>query len=117
MKSRELALDDFKKYRGDKQFLKENNLTEEQYDKFLKEYEAGVDRLRDEVANRRVNPPADPTGTPTIRNDGSTDRVKGRTDADKLQGSSGPGKPPPGFEDAQKRFAAEAAKRDPNKQK
>ncbi|MCU0705479.1 MAG: hypothetical protein MUF18_16015 [Fimbriiglobus sp.] len=108
LKSRELALDDFKKYRGNKEFLKESNLTEEQYERFLKQEESAVQKLRDQVAERRVNPNAGPTAPPTIRNDSG--KVETRGQADKLNNTGANGKPPPGFEGAVQRFNQEASK-------
>ena len=109
LKSQELSLDTFKKYRGNKDFLKENNLTDEQYDRFVRDYEKATERLRDQVDARRLNPTA-PAGTPGIRNDAGGGRVQGGKEADKLTGSGGGAKPPPGFEEAVRRFNTEASK-------
>lgn len=111
LKAKELALDDFKKYQGDKKFLKENDWTEEEYNRFLKQEEAAVQKFREQVAEARVNPKPEASGPPTVgRNDGSTDRVVGRGKADKLDGSKGPAIAPPGFGDAIKRFNTETSK-------
>jgi hypothetical protein len=108
LKSRELALDDFKKYQGDKQFLKENKWTEEEYDRFLRQEEAAVKKLREQVDNARVNPPA-PGGRPTVGRNGF-DQLETRGTADKTSGPGGPPVAPPGFEGAVKRFNGEASK-------
>jgi hypothetical protein len=111
LKSEELKLDDFKKYRGDKKFLKDNDLTEEQFERFLKQQESAVQKLREQVAEATLNPKAEPTGPPTVgRNDFSKERVTGRGKADAVQGSGGPAVAPPGFADAVKRFSSEASK-------
>ncbi len=117
LKSMELQLDQFKKYRGKKEFLKENNYTDAEYEKFLKSYEDMVSQFRDDVDRKRLNPNAEATKPSVGRNDGDTKRVGGRTEAGGLQGAGGPAVAPPGFAEAQKRFAAEAAKREAEKAK
>ena len=109
MKSEELRLDDIRKYKGDKQFLKENNITDEQYDRFLKKQEEAVQKLRDKVAEARVNPTPLPGGPATVGRN-SFDTVKARGTADKVQNSGTQGVAPPGFGDAIKRFNTEASK-------
>lgn len=109
LKNEELKLDDFKKYRGDKKFLKDNDLTEEQFERFLKKEEEAVQKLRERVADAQLNPKAEPTGPPTVgRNGYGKVQERGKTDA--LQGSGGPAVAPPGFADAVKRFSNEASK-------
>jgi hypothetical protein len=111
LKTRERQLSDFKKYRGDKKFLKENNLTEAEYEKFVNSYEEMLTRTREELQQQQLNPTAKPLGKPVIRNDGSTDRVIGRTEGGGVQGAGGVSVAPPGFAEAQKRYAEQAAKR------
>lgn len=110
LKSRELALDDFKKYQGDKKFLKENNWTEEEYNRFLKQEEAAVRKLRDQVDNARINPPTPGAGgRPTVgRNEFK--KVETRGTAGNVGGSNTTGVAPPGFGEAVKRFNGEASK-------
>lgn len=111
LKSRELALDDFKKYRGNKEFLKENNFTDAEYERFLQQEEAAVQKLREKVDQARVNPTPEAGGPATLgRNEFSGGRVTGRGSADKIDGSSNRGVPPPGFGPAVQRFNQEASK-------
>lgn len=113
LKTRERQLREFKDVRGKKEFLRDSNMTEEEFDKFLKSYEELVDRTRDEVDRAKLNPtdPAAP-GKPGIRNDAGGDRVTGRGPAGgTVPGAGGASVAPPGFSEAQKRFAQEAAKR------
>jgi hypothetical protein len=109
LKAKELALDDFKKYQGDKKFLKENNWTDEEYGRFLKQQEAAVQKLRDQVAEARVNPPQTGGGPATVGRN-TFDKVDGRGSAGKVDGSNTTGVAPPGFGDAIKRFNGEASK-------
>ena len=118
LKSEELRLKNFKDVRGNKEFLKEAGYTPEQYEEFLKKQEAVVERLRDDVANAKPN--TNTSGKPTqATNDFSGERLKTAKEGALLNGSGGPSIAAPGFADAQKRFAAEAAKREAerNKQK
>lgn len=111
LKSRELALDDFKKYRGNKEFLKENNFTDAEYERFLRQEEAAVQKLREKVDQARVNPTPEAGGPATVgRNEFSGGRVTGRGSADKVDGSGTKGVPPPGFGPAVQRFNQEASK-------
>ncbi len=111
LKSAERQLDDFKKYRGNKEFLRDAGYTPEQYEQFLKRQQEYVDRLRDEADPARLNPNLQPQGPAGIRTDAGNERVGNRTQGAEVRGASGPSVAPPGFADAQKRFAAEAAKK------
>jgi hypothetical protein len=112
LKTRERQLREFKDIRGKKEFLRENNLTEEEFEKFVKSYEEMVDRTRADVDRQKLGG-ADPTVPvkPGIRNDAGGARVVGRgADGGAVQGAGGVSVAPPGFSEAQKRFAQEAAK-------
>jgi hypothetical protein len=118
LKTNELTLRQLKDMRDNKEFLKENNFTPEEYARFLKGYEEMVNRTRDELDQRRLNPSAaaKPPGPAAIRNDGSTDRVVGRTpEVGSAQGPGGASVAPPGFAEAQRRYAEQAAKREAEK--
>ena len=110
LKSAELQLDEFKNYRGDKKFLKDNGMTDADYERFLKGYEEMVDRQRKEVDDAKLNPvQARPQGPGTIgANDASNTRVKGGTEAGIAPAAAGPSFAPPGFSEAQRDFAKEA---------
>ncbi len=109
LKSQELALKNFQEVRGDKQFLKENKWTAEEYDRFLKQQEAAVQKLRDQVAEARINPTQN-TGGPATVGRNTFDKVDTRGNASKVDGSNTTGVAPPGFAEAVKRFGAEASK-------
>ena len=106
LKTAERQLEQFKKYRGNKEFLKGNNMTEEEYEKFLKGYEAMVAQQKDQVENEKVNPPsAQPVGPTTVgSNDGSGGRVEGKPNATGVEGPGGSGVAPPGYNEAQGGF-------------
>ncbi len=106
LKTAERQLEQFKKYRGNKEFLKGNNMTEEEYEKFLKGYEAIVAQQKDQVENEKVNPPsAQPVGPTTVgSNDGSGGRVEGKPNATGVEGPGGSGVAPPGYNEAQGGF-------------
>ncbi len=109
LKSRELALDDFKKYQGDKKFLNENNWTDEEYTRFLKQEEAALSKLRDQVAEARINPTQGTGGPATVGRNGFG-QVENRGTSGKVDGSGTTGVAPPGFGEAVKRFNGEASK-------
>ena len=110
LKTDELRLKQFKELRGKKDFLKDLGYTPEQYEEFLKREENRIEQLRDDVANNRSVDPS--TAEPTLgRNDFTGDRIKGGTATGSVNGAGGAKKAPPGFAEAQKRFAAEAAKK------
>lgn len=111
LRSAERQLDDFKKYRGNREFLRDAGYTPEQYEQFLKRQQEYVDRLRDEVDTARLNPTAAPQGPAGIRTDAGNERLNGRTPGADVKGFGSASVAPPGFADAQKRFAAEAAKK------
>ena len=110
LKAAELQLDDFKKYKGNKDFLKENNMSEAEYEKFLKGYEELVNSKRQDAEQTKLNPgqtrPAGPTSVGA--NDGSGGRVIGGPTAGTAPGAGGPSFAPPGFSEAQRDFAKEA---------
>ena len=110
LKAAELQLDDFKNYKGDKKFLRDNNMTDADYEKFLKGYEQMVDRQRKEVDDAKLNPmQARPQGPGSVgANDGSSDRVKAGPVAGTAPAAGGPSFAPPGFSEAQRDFAKEA---------
>ena len=110
LKSAELQLDDFKKYKGDKNFLRDNNMSDAEYEKFLKGYEEMVDRKRKDADDAKLNPlQARPQGPGTVgANDGSSVRVKAGPTAGTAPGAAGPSFAPPGFSEAQRDFAKEA---------
>jgi len=110
LKAAELQLDDFKKYRGDKKFLRESGMTDADYEKFLKGYEESVERQRKDVEQAKLNPEqARPTGASTTgRNDAGGGRVKGGPEAGTAPAAGGPSFAPPGFSEAQRDFAKEA---------
>jgi hypothetical protein len=117
LKTKELQLEQFKKYRGDKEFLRENNFTEDEYEQFLSQLDERVKQLREDVASGKTEP-SQPRGPVTLgNNDASTERLKGRTEAGNLSGVGGASVAPPGFAEAQKRFAIEAAKREAERAK
>ena len=110
LKSAELQLNDFKKYKGDKNFLRDNNMSDAEYEKFLKGYEEMVDRKRKDADDAKLNPlQARPQGPGTVgANDGSSGRVKAGPTAGTAPGAAGPSFAPPGFSDAQRDFAKDA---------
>ncbi len=110
LKTSELQLDNLKKYRGDKNFLKENNMSDADYEKFLKGYEEMVDRQRKDVDNEKLNPQqARPNGSSSVgANDGSSGRLKTGVESGNAPAVGGPSFAPPGFSEAQRDFAKEA---------
>ena len=107
LKAAELQLDNFKNYRGKKEFLKENNMTDADYEKFLKGLEESVQRQRKDIDEANLNPrPAGPTSVGA--NDGSASRVQVKPKAIVGPGAAGPSFAPPGFSEAQRDFAKDA---------
>ena len=107
LKAAELQLDNFKNYRGKKEFLKENNMTDADYEKFLKGLDESVQRQRKDIDEAKLNPR--PTGPTSVgANDGSAGRVQGKPTATAGPGTAGPSFAPPGFSEAQRDFAKDA---------
>ena len=113
LKTAELRLQDFEKNKYNKELHDKLGYTREQYEQFLKAYEERVARLRDEVEKPAVkeNTPL-PAGAASLKvGEGSGGKkTELRGDGTKAAGSSAAGTAPPGYSDAQKRFAEEAAK-------
>jgi hypothetical protein len=113
LKSAELKLDEFKKNKYNKALHDKQGWTQAEYDKFLKEYEEYVEKLRKEATAPKAPAPEGPTdpGMPFKGPDsGKVDGLPG--------GKSGPASrsgataPAPGFEDARRKFE-EALKKKP----
>lgn len=111
LKAAERQLKQFQEIRWNREFLRDAGYTPEQYEQFLKRQQEYVDRLRDEVDTARLNPTAPPQGPVGIRTDVGGERLNGRTQGADVKGVGSASVAPPGFADAQKRFAAEAAKK------
>ncbi len=107
LKAAELQLDNFKNYRGKKEFLKENNMTDADYEKFLKSLDESVQQQRKDIDEAKLNPRlAGPTSVGA--NDGSAGRIQGKPTATAGPGTAGPSFAPPGFSEAQRDFAKDA---------
>jgi hypothetical protein len=106
VKTAERQLEQFKKYRGDKKFLKENNMTEAEYEKFLRGYEDMLAKEKQQVENEKLNPPSAQPNLPTTvgSNDGSGGRVEKTPSGTAVEGPGGSGVAPPGYNEAQGGF-------------
>jgi hypothetical protein len=112
-KTAQLQLEEFEKHRYDRNLHERLGWTQQQYEEFLKAQEERVRQLAKEAeayeATQR-NSPQPPTGPPSITA-GGAGKVDTRPGVSSVTGStSGATFAPPGFEDARKRFAEEAAK-------
>ena len=110
LKTAELQLTDFKKARGNKELQEQAGFANpEALERFLAEYEKRVEQLRAEAAKPRPDPAGKPAaGQPTVTV-GGAGKVE-KKDGGPTTGGPGGGKPAPGYGDAQKKFAAGAAK-------
>jgi collagen type III alpha len=112
LKTAELQLKTLKEAQKNQEAIKELGYTPEEYERFLKAYEERVKRLRDEVSEAATNPNKGPTGPTTLKvGEGSGGKkLETRSDGTSGVNAGGAGTAPPGYSDAQKRFAEEAAK-------
>jgi collagen type III alpha len=111
LKTAELQLKQFEKAKADQELQKKLGYTPEQYEKFVKGYEDMVNRLRDDVAKTDPTKPTTPGGPTTIKvGEGSGRALDKRPDATASGTGAGPGTAPPGYSEAQRKFAEEAAK-------
>ena len=110
LKTAELQLKTFKENRDNKALREKLGYTQEEYDRFVKGYEELVeaDRKRIEVATK-ANPQAGPK--PLNVNRGG-EKVGARGTETGPQGASA-GTAPPGYAEASRKFAEEAAKKKP----
>jgi collagen type III alpha len=109
LKTAELQLKTFKENRDNKALREKLGYTEEEYDRFLEGYEKLIEseRKRIEVA-AKVNPQAGPKSLNVNRGE----KVGARGTVAGPQGASA-GTAPPGYADASRKFAEEAAKKKP----
>ncbi|MGL6074285.1 MAG: hypothetical protein ACRC8S_09000 [Fimbriiglobus sp.] len=110
LKTAELQLKQFEKAKANEELQKELGYTPEQYERFLKGYRDMVNRLKDEVAQTPANP-QNTAGPTTIRvGEGGAKAIDKAANATAGTSGSGTGTAPPGYSEAQKKFAEEAAK-------
>ena len=113
LKTAELQLERFEKNRYNKELQNRLGFTPEEYERFLESYRAMVERQRQQLAAQpqpATEQPKQPAGPATLKVGGG-EKVEIRPDANPpTVGSTGPSQAPPGFAEAQKRFAEEAAK-------
>jgi hypothetical protein len=114
LKTAQLRLNQFEKNKHNKDLLDKLKYTPEQYEKFLEEYRQRVSQLREQVEKQEKQAAQpQPSGPPTLNVNQGTNGQKLETRPDKTDtatGSAGPGTAPPGYSDAQRKFAEEAAK-------
>ena len=110
-KTADLQLKTFDKAKADKEFLKKLGYTPEQYDEFLKGYRDMLARQQAEAAKPELLPAPGEAGPATIRvaEGGAKPLDKKPGDGANTAGA-GVGTAPPGFSEAQRKFAEEAAK-------
>jgi hypothetical protein len=110
LRTAELQLKTFEKNKANKDLLGKLGYTEAEYERFLAEYGKRVEQLRQEAARPPVaEQPKPPAGAPTIKvGGGSTGPLAKKGDG--TTGGAGGGKAAAGYEEAQRRFAAQAAK-------
>ena len=112
-KTADLQLKQFEKAKGDADLQKKLGYTPEQYDEFLKGYAEMVKRQNDAADKPEVLPPPNEAGGPTtikVGEGAGTKPVVKRPDGSTGTAGTGVGTAPPGFTDAQRKFAEEAAK-------
>ena len=112
LKAGQLQLEKFEKNRYNTELHKKLGMTEEDYAKFLDGYREMVARQKEVVDNLASDKPL-PTGVAPIRVSEGTGSTKLENRSDGLNttvGSTNATEAPPGFSDAQKRFAEEAAR-------
>ena len=112
-KTADLQLKQFEKAKGDADLQKNLGYTPEQYDEFLKGYAEMVKRQNDAADTPEVLPPPNEAGGPTtikVGEGAGTKPVVKRSDGSTGTAGTGVGTAPPGFTDAQRKFAEEAAK-------
>jgi hypothetical protein len=105
LKTAELNLEEFEKNRYNKALQDKKGWSQAEYDRFLKEYDDYVKRLRSEVArdaDKTFVPPSDPSA-PRFR-PGDAGKVEGGTGPGGPAGVGGPAAAPPGFEGAREKF-------------
>ncbi len=112
-KTADLQLKQFEKAKTDADLQKKLGYTPEQYDEFLKGYAEMVKRQNDAADKPEVLPTPNEAGGPTtikVGEGAGTKPVAKRSDGSTGTAGSGVGTAPPGFTDAQRKFAEEAAK-------
>jgi hypothetical protein len=105
LKTAELNLEEFEKNRYNKALQDKKGWTQAEYDRFLKDYDDYVKRLRDEVkrdGDKTFVPPSDPSA-PRFR-PGDAGKVEGGTGPTGPAGVGGPSAAPPGFEGVREKF-------------
>ena len=114
LKTAKLQLQQFEKNKQNKELLDKLGYTDEEYKDFLKSYEEMVKRLRDDVAKGGEQPKTElPTGPAPLKvGEGSRgSALEKRGDGTNAQGgAAGTGTAPPGYSDAQRKFAEEVSK-------
>lgn len=117
LKAAELQLEQFEKNKGNQELLDRLGWTPENYDEFLKNYQAEVDRLRKEAELADKGTPPDTAPLPTPKNDyGGVGKVEPRgSGATGPAGIGGVALPPPGFGGAVEKFNQGASKVQPKK--
>ena len=111
LKTAELRLKELEKNRYNTELQKKLGYTQEEYDRFLNGYRESVNQQRNDVEQLTQTPaPPRPVGPATVRV-GEGGKVDTRPNGATVDiGSVGPSAAPPGFTDAQRKFAEEAAK-------
>jgi len=113
LKTAELQLQQFEKNKHNKELLEKLGYTEAEYDRFLKGYRDMVGRQRDEVEKQAVGAAPKPAGPADLKVGEGSGNKKLETRPDGTNAGSGSGTPgtaPPGYSEAQRKFAEEAAK-------
>ena len=111
LKTAELQLERFEKAKADKELQKKLGYTPEQYEEFLKGYRAMVDQQQQEVKKLDSKPNEGPRGPSTINvGEGAGKSLEKRPDAGTGPAAGGVGTAPPGYTEAQRKFAEDAAK-------
>ncbi len=115
LKSAELQLQQLEKARYNKALQEKLGYTPEQYEEFLKSYGEAVNRQRTDVGKQELQPnPTKPaTGPATLKVGEGSGNKKAETRTDGTTGTVGgvgPGTAAPGYAEAQRKFAEEAAK-------
>jgi hypothetical protein len=116
-KTAQLQLEDFEKNRYNKELQDRLGWTQEDMDRFLKNWGDHVERLQQQADEADRNPPQPqpaPAGEPRFKID-SGGKVEPTTTGPKGAAGSGAVFAPPGFEEARKRFQQELDKAKPKK--
>lgn len=111
LKAGQMQLADFEKNKYNKELQDRLGMSEEDYAKFLDGYRERVARLKEEVENPAKDPVAGNYAPLRVSEGTAGTKLEHRSDGTTVNvGAGSASSAPPGYTDAQKRFAEEAAK-------